>query len=66
MACGNEISRVTETRLSPGTGRLRRRRACPTCGARWTTDEVRREPARQTLPASPLILEMMLHDLGPT
>ena len=38
--CVATDTRVVDSRLSPGGDRVRRRRECPDCGARFTTYEV--------------------------
>ncbi len=38
--CGGNDTRVVDSRLSPEGDRVRRRRECPACGARFTTYEV--------------------------
>jgi hypothetical protein len=61
--CGNESSNhVLESRTRPGDGAIRRRRKCNDCATRWTTYETRLIEL-PTLPASPRILEMMLHEV---
>jgi transcriptional regulator NrdR family protein len=62
--CGNEVgNRVQETRTRPTDGAIKRRRKCGQCESRWTTYETK-IVERRVLPASPRILEMMLHEVG--
>ncbi|MDA0240561.1 MAG: ATP cone domain-containing protein, partial [Proteobacteria bacterium] len=37
--CGNDDSQVKDSRPTEDNAAIRRRRACPACGARWTTTE---------------------------
>ncbi|HXH02300.1 MAG TPA: transcriptional regulator NrdR [Candidatus Competibacteraceae bacterium] len=38
--CGGQDTRVVDSRLSPEGDKVRRRRECPQCGARFTTYEI--------------------------
>lgn len=46
--CGNEFSKIVDSR--PTDGGIRRRRICNICGHKWTTLEVVYEPKRGARP----------------